>query len=305
MIVDAHMHLWDRVDGRIGGATPVVALRDGRIRVGERELLGMPALLHDCRATAERALAEFDAAGVDVGIVVQEYMDGPQNDYLLEVAARHPQRFFGHALPDFFRPDQVVAESFAWFERGLRGLKLSAAHLLGAVELDDRRFFPLWERMQAEQRVLAADLAAGGAQAPAMERILTCFPRLPVALGHFGMVTRGDWLRQVRLARHEQVYVETGGVLWLFRREGYPFRGAIAAIQRAKAEVGIEKLMWGSDWPRTMVDFTYRQALAFLRDADHALDAAERRALLGANAARLYRLAPRPERAPLALITED
>lgn len=299
------MHLWSRVDGRMGGGVRVLPAGGGRIRIGEREMLGMPASFLDGLARAELALAEFDAAGVDVGVVVQEYMDGPQNDYLLQVVARWPDRFFVHALPDFFRPDQVTAEAFRLFDQGFCGLKLSAAHLLDRVRLDDPRFAPIWERMQAEERVLAMDLAPGAAQVPAMERVLAQFPRLRAAVGHFGMVTRGDWLSQIRLARHAHVYVEGGGLLWLFRAEGYPFRGAIAAVQRAKAEVGMEKLMWGSDWPRTMVDFGYRQALAFVRDEDNGLAPAEKRAFLGENAARLYRLPPAATpRAPLPLVTE-
>ena len=167
------------------------------------------------------------------------------------------------------------------------------------------RFLPLWAQMAEEDLVLAVDLAAGDAQVPEMQGILRRFPTLHVALGHLGMVTRGDWLSQVRLCRFENVYMETGGIVWLFRDEGYPFRQAIAAIGEACREVGIEKIMWGSDWPRTMVDFTYRQSLDFLRIADRSFSAAEKSLLLGENAARLYRLErPSVERTPAKRITE-
>jgi predicted TIM-barrel fold metal-dependent hydrolase len=106
------------------------------------------------------------------------------------------------------------------------------------------------------------------------------------------------------LARHENVYLETGGIIWLYRVEGYPFPGAIAAIVRAKEEVGIEKLMWGSDWPRTMIDFTYRQSIDFVR-ASNVLTDREKALLLGENARRLYRLEePQFVRKAVALVTE-
>ena len=45
--------------------------------------------------------------------------------------------------------------------------------------------------------------------------------------------------------------------------------------------------MWGSDWPRTMVDFTYRQSLDFIF-TDDAIGSEDKAAILGANAAELY-----------------
>lgn len=289
----------------MGGETPVVPLGKGMIRIGDTPMLGMPPIHLDCSAPAEWVLAEFDAAGVDVGVVVQEYMDGSQNDYLLEVCRRHPDRFFAHALPDFFQPDEVATEALDLFERGFCGLKLCAGHLLGKVPLDDERFTPIWRRMADCGHVLAVDLAAGDQQVPMMEAILRRFPSLRVALGHFGMIARGDWLSQVRLARYENVYVEMGGIVWLLRDEGYPFPSAVEAIGRAKAEVGIEKLMWGSDWPRTMVDFTYRQVIDFVRSEPSNLTDEEKRLLLGENAARLYRFpAPAVIRRPVPRVTE-
>ena len=242
---------------------------------------------------------------MDVGVVVQETMDGPQNDYLIDVRRKFPDRFFAHALPNWFEPDRVAAECAKLFEQGFRGIKLAALRIAGIASLDDLRFMPLYERMEAEGHVLAVDLAAGADQAAEMERILKRCPKLRVAIGHFGMVTRGDWMSQIRLCRHKNVYVETGGIVWLFRAEGYPFRGAIDAIHQAKREVGTEKLMWGSDWPRTMVDFTYRQTLEFLRKEENGLGDAEKRMILGENAARLYQLpTPREKREPVALVTD-
>ena len=306
MIVDAHMHLWDHVDGTIRNELPVTALGNGMIRIGQSEMLGMPPYMHNCAATAEYAVSEFDAAGVDVGVVVQEYMDGAQNDYLRSVVATHRGRFIAHALPNFWNVDQVAAEARELLSQGIFcGLKIPAGHLVGQIHLDDRRLMPIWEDIQQRQLVLAVDLSSDEGQVPEMENILKQFPTLRVAIGHFGMVTRGGWPGQLRLARWENAYLEMGGIVWLYRHEGYPFHGALRAIRRAADEVGVEKLMWGSDWPRTMVDFTYRQSLDFVRAADQ-LDDREKTLILGENAARLYHLpASDKPRYPVALVTES
>ena len=305
MIVDAHVHVWNRLDGRIANRQKVVPLRGGMIRIGQDEMLGMPAYMLDCTARAEYLRAEFDAAGVDAGVVVQECMDGQQNDYLLEVLERFPDRFFAHALPDFWDTDNVAEEAGELFARGFRGLKLPAEHFLGKIDLDDRRLMPIWAVMEEQGFVLAVDLSEGQAQVPQMENVLGRFPGLRVALGHFGMVNRDGWPGQLQLCRHENVFMETGGIIGLYRHEGYPFPGAVDAIHRAKEEVGIEKLMWGSDWPRTMVDFTYRQGIDFLRN-EPSLTEKEKAMLLGDNAAGVYRLPePQIERRPARRVTED
>ncbi|MHC4176426.1 MAG: amidohydrolase family protein [Planctomycetota bacterium] len=305
MIVDAHVHVWNRLDGMIANQRPVVPLGGGMIRIGDDQMLGVPAYMLDCAARAEYAVSEFDAAGVDMAVVVQDYMDGVQNDYLLEVRERFPGRFFAHALPNYWDADGAAAEAERLFRRGFRGLKLPGEHLLEKLRLDDPRLMPIWQTMEEDQYVLAVDLSEGETQVREMENILARFPKLRVALGHFGMVNRGGWPGQLHLCRHENVFMEAGGIIWLYRDEGYPFPSAIDAIHRAKEAVGIEKLMWGSDWPRTMIDFTYRQSIDFLRK-DSSLTDPEKTMLLGGNAAGLYRLPePQIERRAVRCVTED
>lgn len=306
MIVDAHLHLWNRVAGRIGGGrVPVRARGNGRITMGRKLMLGMPATFVDGLARAEMAVAEFDAAGVDTGVVVQEFIDGEQNDYLREAARRFPGRFFMHGLPNWYQPRQAVREALALLGAGFRGLKLPAQHLPKNLPLDLPAFFPIYDALASTDAVLAVDLAAGDAQSAQLAAVLQRWPKLRVAIGHLGLVTRGDWFSQILLCRNENVFVETGGVVWLFRAEGYPFPGAAEAIRLAAKRIGFEKIMWGSDWPRTMVDFTYRQSLDWLRVYDHGFTPSQKALLLGENATRLYRLpAPRRAREPVALITE-
>lgn len=305
MIVDSHIHIWNRIHGSIGGKIPVAGLSNGRVRLGEQELIGVPPCFTDSLALAERFVAEMDAAGVDVGVVVQESMDGEQNAYCLDVQRRFPGRFFCHGLPDYFQPHGFEAQCDALFTAGFRGIKMPGYHLaMAGVRLDAPAFLPVWRRMAQEGHVLAVDLSEGQDQVLQMRSVLERHPQLKVAIGHFGMPNRGGWPGQLALCRYEHVYLETGGIVWLYRDEGYPFPSALDAIQRARDAVGIDKLMWGSDWPRTMIDFTYRQSLEFLRCSE-ALSAQERAGLLGRNAARLYALAyPTSPHTPLPLITE-
>jgi L-galactono-1,5-lactonase len=287
MIIDAHMHIWKRIRGCVRNEQPVRPVGSGKIRIGDQEMLGMPASFVDCSALAEYVLAEFDSAGVSAGVVVQEYLDGPQNNYLLEVISNYPERFFVHGLPNFFEPDKVEQEAASLFDKGFKGLKVCGGHLLGKVPLDDRRFFSIWERMENEGLVLSVDFSEGEIQVPEFENVMRVFPNLKVAIGHFGMPNRGGWPGQLELCFHKNVYIECGGIIWLYRSEGYPFDSGREALRSAGLKVGYDKIMWGSDWPRTMVDFTYRQSLDFIF-TDDAIGSEDKAAIFGANAAELY-----------------
>ena len=81
--------------------------------------------------------------------------------------------------------------------------------------------------------------------------------------------------------------IETGGITWLYNSEFYPFPSAVRAIREAAGLVGMEKLMWGSDYPRTITAITYRMSYDFIIKSDELTDE-EKRLLLGDNARRFY-----------------
>jgi L-galactono-1,5-lactonase len=156
------------------------------------------------------------------------------------------------------------------------------------IELAGPELMSIWERMEADNMVLSIDLAPGEVQVNQMKKIIKRLPKLKIAIGHFGMVNHGNWMAQIRLAEFENVYIECGGLIWLFRHEGPPFKQAQSRIKQAMKAVSAKKLMWGSDYPRTMVDFTYRQSLELATKGCDFMNESEKNAFLGGNAARVY-----------------
>ena len=121
-----------------------------------------------------------------------------------------------------------------------------------------------------------------------MEYLIEKCPKLRVAIGHFGMVTTQNWQSQIALAKSPNVFIESGGLTWLFNREYYPYPSAIEAVWEAADICGIEKLMWGSDYPRTMTEITYKMAVRFIKETPR-LTEREKRLFLGENAEKFYR----------------
>ena len=146
------------------------------------------------------------------------------------------------------------------------------------------RIFGIMEKYQI---ILSIDLADGETQVSEMKEIIREYPDLKIAIGHFGMVTRPGWEEQIKLARNSNVMIESGGITWLFNDEFYPFNGAVKAIKDAATIAGIEKLMWGSDYPRTITAITYKMSYDFVLKSDQ-LSEEEKEMFLSTNAESFY-----------------
>jgi predicted TIM-barrel fold metal-dependent hydrolase len=153
--------------------------------------------------------------------------------------------------------------------------------------LNSDEMMQMFHLMEERNAILSIDLADGDLQVAEMEEIIQECPQLKIAIGHFGMVTRQGWLEQIKLARHENVMIESGGITWLFNDEFYPFHGAVRAIREAADLVGMEKLMWGSDYPRTITAITYRMSYDFVTKSNE-LTEKEKTLFLGENAKKFY-----------------
>jgi len=221
----------------------------------------LPPYMTDGQNTAERFLSNMDYAQVSAAVITQEFIDGLQNSYLLQVQQQYPDRFFCFGMPELRKPG-FLDEAKSLIHSGFRGIKIPAARLPQQFLNDE--MMHMMHMMEDEGTILGIELMDGDAQVSQMEDIISECPRLKIAIGHFGMVTRPNWMSQIRLARHKNVFVESGGITWLFNDEFYPFPSAISAIKEAADEVGWHKLMWGSDYPRTITAITYKMSYDFV-----------------------------------------
>jgi len=228
--------------------------------------------------------------------VTQEFIDGFQNDYLAEVAARYPDRFFVCGMCEFRKPG-YLDQARQLIARGFQGIKIPAQRLLlqeGRVRLNCEEMMQMFHLMEQNGVLLSIDMADGATQVGELEEVIQEYPKLKVAIGHFGMVTRPQWKEQIKLARHPHVRIESGGITWLFNDEFYPFKGAVRAIREAAELVGFEKLMWGSDYPRTITAITYRMSYDFVSKSAE-LTEREKALFLGENARSFYGFHNLPE----------
>lgn len=287
-IIDAHSHLWLRQDTKWNGMT-IKTTRNGRSFFLTEEVQMLPPFMIDGVNSAEVFLANMDYAQVGGAVVVQEFIDGIQNDYLEDVKRRYPERFFVFGMCDYFA-EGFIEQAKELAVRGFKGIAIPGHRLMidgKRVMLNSPEMMQMFHLMEDNGMILSICLAENNQQIGEIREVISECPRLKIAIGHFGMVTSPGWKDQIRLALNDNVMIESGGITWLFNSEFYPFNGAVRAIREAIDMVGADKLMWGSDYPRTITAITYKMSYDFVCKTNELKDE-EKRKFLGENAISFY-----------------
>lgn len=240
---------------------------------------------HD--ATLPAYLAQLDAHGVSHGVLIQPSFLGVDNSYLLAALKQAPQRLRGVAVIDPAAPEALLAQMHT---EGIVGIRLN---LIGTP--NPPLTSPVWRAALARLHALGwhVELHAEARRLPAlMQPLLDA--QVNVVVDHFGRpdptlgVDDPGFVALLAAGRTRRVWVKISGAY----RNGSHGRGeaiAQAAMPRLKDALGLDRLVWGSDWPHTQFEsqISYDKMWAF---AGVLLpDAAERRQVLVDTPAQLFR----------------
>lgn len=276
MVVDGHLHVW--------------SLDTDRYPVAPTSSY-VPSIPGD----PDTLLALMRASEVDRAVAVQPSCYGYDHTYLTEAMRSHPGTFAAACLVDPVAPD-AAAHLAARHAEGYRGLRLNpSAGGGGAAEwLDDPVSAPVWEAAAAlgiviSLLILPHQMARAG-------RMIARYPQVPVIIDHLGRPQvglgepEGVYADTLALAQYPNVYMKISG-LPVSSREAYPFRDVWPYAELAVSHFGAERCMWATDFPWITRQCGYAECRRLV-DMWDFLAAADRRALLGDTAARLWGFAP-------------
>lgn len=249
----------------------------------ERQML--PPFMIDGVNSAEVFLSNMDYAQVGAAVVVQEVIDGNQNAYLTKVQQQYPERFFCMGMAWNLDEAQAICDA------GLKGIAFPGHRMHEPLQT----LMPIFKMMEEKGMVLSMCLGEDERQIAEMAEVIQECPKLKVAIGHFGMVTTPAFKSQVMLARcGRNVMIESGGITWLYNSEFYPYPSAVRSIKEAADWVGMDRLMWGSDYPRTITAITYKMSYDFIVKTNE-LTEQDKAMFLGENAIQFYGFKNLPE----------
>lgn len=297
MVFDTHAHVLspDRA------AFPFSALRGGAV-----------APVSPMVFPVEELVAQMDACGIDHACLVQRAtLYGYDNSYALAAADRYPTHLAPVVVLDAQDPAAGGALRHLAAARRLAGLRIVAPTLTR----DDTDWLA-GEQALAFWRV-AADLGLPvavilyrlnhGAGLAALLRVAQAFPDLTILIDHVGL-PHPSTPEKAWAAANGHDYTIPQGADFGVEEFLAPFAGlaqvhfkltdincdrmeeagldAAALVRLLADRFGAHRLLWGSDVGQSPAP--YADKVARLHHAVSALDPAERQAVLGGNAARIY-----------------
>ncbi len=299
MIIDTHCHFW--VEELMSDELKEILIafcRQHGFDAG-KVLDGKP----------ERLVEEMDEAGIDKAVILPlDYglkFEGKvdfryYNDYAARVVKEYPDKIIGFAGIDPRRGKEAISE----LERCVSKLELNGVKIwqLVGFYVDDPGLYDFYEKV-ADLDVAVLFHTGGGPPGTYMkynnpvhvDKVAVDFPEMRIVMAHVG----NPWINEalVVAAKNPNVYVDISA--WELAAKKAPF-ALVQMLVTAKLICGMEKVLFGSDWPlftplmslRDWVEFVkgiqLPPSLQLLNMPEISED--EKRLLLGENAKRFLKL---------------
>lgn len=241
----------------------------------------------DYDALVEQYLSLLDSCGLSHGVLVQPSFLGTDNSFMLAALNKHPERLRGVAV---VLPSISADELDHLAASGVTGIRLN---LVGQA-LEDYSA-DLWQvffqRVAVRQwsieiqrsiddlaQILPAILSAG----------------VKVVIDHFGLPNGG--INPLHASHKAFLDLLANEQLWL--KLSAPYRSQLTAEQAAStfellrsASGGVDRMLWGSDWPHTQFEDSTSYREQFQKIQALLDDPLEWQKVLCANPSRLFKFA--------------
>lgn len=243
---------------------------------------------------SDRLLALMDECGVEKAIMLPVVADfSPDNNReCADLVGRHPDRLAMLADVPMHEPDAAARVLTAREELGAVGTSCypSTPDLAWMLEPDRA---PLWEAY--ESTGLVCNLQVAPPNYGVLLELAGQHPGISFVMNHlalpgsldlddqtYGGLMAGASLPNVFIKA--SAFYASAATPWDFRCPR-----ALGFFSRLLEGFGADRILWGTDWPPTSRNLTYRQALEVVRTFA-GLDEATLAQVLGGNAARVFEI---------------
>jgi L-fuconolactonase len=261
LLIDAHVHVWKH--------DPAFPFAPGTHPPAED-------------ASVETLLDLMQANHVARTVLIQVIHYRWDNSYLASILKRYRGKFHGVCRvnpEDPAAPDHLTQLTL----QGFHGVRLSPAATAEGDWIRSALMRPLWRRC-AELKVPMTILTPV-IRLPDLMPLIEKNPHLVVVIDHMAdcALDHPDQLQMLLvLARYPRVFVKISHI-WSLSRQPFPYRDAYPQIRRLYDTFGPKRLMWGTDWPISLKELPYDQAVALYRDHLDFLPAKDREQILSQN----------------------
>ena len=273
-IIDAHAHIAQYVAG-FTSRGELRGIGGGKAQYCTGEVFQMfPPELGDTGVSPEALIKVMDENGVEKSVLLQGNFLGFQNEYTYEAIKKYPDRFTGAATYDPFcvKVDEIRKRLFEELDFKAVKFELSNGSGLMAnrppVYLDGSVMNGCYKHAADNNLTVVLDIGRPGNpcwQVDAVANAISKYPQVTFVLCHLLAPQRGD----VELLKQSlgklvmpNVYFDISSLAHNQQPEKYPYPTAVEHLKNAKAIVGSDRIMFGTDMPCNLA----RDSYAHLKD---------------------------------------
>jgi L-fuconolactonase len=258
LLIDSHVHVWKH--------DPAFPFAQGAHPPAED-------------ASPEALLNLMQANHVARTVLIQVSHYRWDNSYLASVLKQYPRQFHGVCRvnpEDPAAPDHLTQLT----QQGFHGVRLSPTAGAEGDWIRGPLMPPLWHRC-AELKVPMTILTPV-TRLPDLVSLIEQNPNLLVVIDHMAdcPLDRPDQLQLLlALARYPTVFVKISH-MWSLSQQPFPYRDADTQVKSLYDTFGPKRLMWGTDWPISLKQLSYAQAVLLFRDHLDFLPSSDREQIL-------------------------
>jgi L-fuconolactonase len=271
--IDAHQHYWKIARGDYGWITPELPLY--------RDFL------------PEHLRPDLERAGIAGTIAVQAAPTIEESEFLLSLCGACDDVLGVVGWVDIAAPDALSQYGRLAKLGKLVGLRVMIQDMDDPHRALDATCIRNLSAFAA--RKTPVDLLVTSSQLPVVVELLELVPGLHAVLDHLGKPPIAadalePWATNVRtIARHANVFCKLSGMVTEARSPGWQMGDFVAYVGVVLDAFGMDRVMFGSDWPVCLTAASYEQVCEVLVHAlvTHGWDAADER-VWGSNASLFY-----------------
>jgi L-fuconolactonase len=217
-------------------------------------------------ASAETLLQLMHANEVLRTVIIQVIHYRWDNTYLAAVLRRYPKQFNGVCRVNPEDPNAPDHLRRLTEEQGFHGVRLSPATGPAGDWITGPLMPPLWRRCVSLRVPMTLLIPAD--RLPQIQPLIEANPDLTVVIDHMADSPANDPTKLdllLTLAKYPSVFVKISH-MWSLSQQAFPYHDAAAQVRRLLQTFGATRLMAGTDWPISLKQLSYAQAVQLFRD---------------------------------------
>ena len=301
---------WDFAALREAGFRPAAHGRvewevDGETYVKQ----ALPPWVDHLTFTVDNLVAEMDYAGVDMALLHRTPYMSKSNEFIADCVRQYPDRIQGLAYVEEWLIGSETEACIRKLERavgelGLHGYQFMPHHMqLYGIEprWDGPEFTPFWDAASSLGVPIFFTLSADGyaqylAELRRLGEWMERYPTVPVVQTHgfnWRMFSDDDGLHvpeevfDAAPIDHPNYHVQLLFAVFLQRRWDYPMPQILRTMEEMHQRIGADKMIFGTDIPVSLLWWTYRQNIDYIRRYCGFIPGSDMDSILGGNMARI------------------